>query len=90
MAVKHTSHFRFDLWYHFAWSTKYRKKVWVDDVHKARVKAVFRLIAEHHDIEIGEIECLSDHLHLTASAPPEACSRQHCPNSEEHLHQVPV
>lgn len=70
MAVRHTSHSRYDLWYHFAWSTKYRRKVWTDDAHRARVKAIFRMVAEHHDIEIGEIECLTDHLHLTASAPP--------------------
>ena len=69
MTVKHTSHSRYDLWYHFAWSTKYRKRVWKDDAHRARVKAIFRMIAEHYDIEIGEIECLDDHIHLMASAP---------------------
>lgn len=31
---------------------------------------MFRTIAAHYDIVIGEVECLPDHLHLTAGAPP--------------------
>ncbi len=70
MTIKHTSHSRYDLWYHFAWSTKYRKRIWKDEYVKSRVIAIFRTIAEHHDIEIGEISLVTDHIHLTASAPP--------------------
>lgn len=70
MVIKHTSHSRYELWYHFAWSTKYRKHIWKEKYTRERVKDIFRTIASHYDIEIGEIECLSDHIHLTASAPP--------------------
>lgn len=70
MTVRHTAHARFDLWYHFAWSTKYRKHVWKDDAKRASVKRLFRKIAEQYDMEIGEIELLSDHIHFTLTAPP--------------------
>lgn len=70
MVTRHTSHARFDLWYHFAWSTKYRKKIFSDPRTKDRVGELFRTIASHYDIEIGEVNCVSDHIHLTASAPP--------------------
>lgn len=67
MSYAHTPH---QLWYHFAWSTKYRKKIWVDDQERAEVKQLFRNIAEQYDMEVGTIELLSDHIHLTLTAPP--------------------
>ena len=70
MQVKHTSHARYELWYHFAFSTKYRKKVFTQQHTQQRVETIFRTIAAHYDISIGEITCLTDHIHLTASAPP--------------------
>src|SRR3990167_7183780 len=69
-AVIHSSHARYDLWYHFAWSTKYRKKVWLDDAEREAVKRLFREVAGKYDLTIGEIELLSDHVHLTLAAPP--------------------
>lgn len=70
MPIRHTSHSRYDLWYHFAWSTKYRKKIWRDEEKKAAVKQLFRKIAGSYDMEIGTIQLLSDHIHFTLAAPP--------------------
>ena len=70
MAIRHTSHTRYDLWYHFAWSTKYRKRVWIDDAKREAVKRLFRKIAEEYDMAIWIIEILSDHIHFTVTAPP--------------------
>ncbi len=70
MSVKHTSHARFELWYHFAFSTKYRKKLWNNQQTKQEVAEIFRNIAQNYDMEIGAIEILSDHAHMTVSAPP--------------------
>jgi len=70
MTVRHTSHARYDFWYHFAWSTKYRKKVWLDDAEREAVKRLFREVAGNYDLAIGEIELLSDHIHFTLTAPP--------------------
>lgn len=70
MVIRHTSHARYDLWYHFAWSTKYRKKIWRDPHTINRAKEIFRTAAAKYDIEVGEINLLKDHIHLSASAPP--------------------
>lgn len=70
MTVKKTSHARYDLWYHIVFGTKYRKKIWNNEYTKEKVKEIFRTVASQYDITIGAIECLSDHIHFTASAPP--------------------
>ena len=76
MAIRHSSHARHDLWYHFAWSTKYRKQIWKDDEIREQVKRLFRKIANHYDMDIGEIELLSDHIHLSVTAPPRIAPSQ--------------
>jgi len=68
--IKHSSHARYEIWYHFAWGTKYRKRVFVESYIKDKVKIIFYTIAAHYDLTIGVVECLSDHVHLTVSAPP--------------------
>ena len=70
MGIKKTSHARYDLWYHLAFSTKYRKKVFNDERTKQETEQLFREIALHYDLEVGQVEVLSDHAHLTLSAPP--------------------
>lgn len=70
MVVRRTSHARYDLWYHYAWSTKYRKHIWRDNIRCEQVKRLFIQIAEQYDMQIGEIELLSDHIHFTLTAPP--------------------
>lgn len=70
MTVKHSSHARYELWYHFAWSTKYRRKIFKDEQIRHEIKELLRKIAAEYDLEIGEIELLSDHIHLTICAPP--------------------
>lgn len=70
MGIKHTSHARFELWYHVAFSTKYRKRIWNEKQTRKEVAEIFRTIALNYDMEIGAIEIMSDHAHLTVSAPP--------------------
>ncbi|MBI3093188.1 MAG: IS200/IS605 family transposase [Candidatus Levybacteria bacterium] len=70
MGVKHTSHARFELWYHLAFSTKYRKKIWTNEETKTNVSELFRTIAINYDMEIDKIEVMSDHVHMSVSAPP--------------------
>lgn len=70
MSVIHSSHARYDLWYHLAWSTKYRKRVFVNPETQTEIKELLRKIAVEYDLAIGEIEVLSDHVHLTLSVPP--------------------
>ena len=70
MVIRTTSHARYDLWYHIVWCTKYRKKIFKDPYTRNRIHTIFRTIAYHYDMEIGEINCLPDHVHFSVSAPP--------------------
>ncbi len=70
MSIRKTSHARYDLWYHVCWSTKYRKRVFSQQYTRDKVKDILRKIANEYDMEIGIIEVLSDHVHMTLSAPP--------------------
>ena len=70
MGIKHTSHARYELWYHIAWGKKYRKKVFTDQVTQKEVETLLREIALQYDMEIDRVEVLSDHIHMSLSAPP--------------------
>ena len=70
MTIRKTSHARYDLWYHIAWCTKYRKQVFANPHVREKVKTIFRTIASHYDIDLAEVNCLSDHVHFSLSAPP--------------------
>lgn len=70
MEIKKTSHARYELWYHVAFSTKYRKKVFDNKKTQEEVALLFREIALHYDLEVGQIQVLPDHVHLSVTAPP--------------------
>ncbi len=70
MGIIHTSHARYDLWYHLAFSTKYRKRIFTDLKTKQEVENLFREIALQYDLKIDKIQVMSDHVHMSVSAPP--------------------
>ena len=70
MGIIHTSHARYDLWYHVAFSTKYRKRVFTDLKTKEEVENLFREIALQYDMKIDKIQVMSDHVHMSVGAPP--------------------
>ena len=76
MAIKHSSHARYDLWYHLAWSTKYRKPVFSNPEIQQEVKKLLRKIAAEHDMTIDTIEVMPDHVHFTLSIPPRIAPSQ--------------
>ena len=76
MVIQHTSHARYDLWYHLAWATKYRKQVFQGKEVQVKVCEILRAIAAHYDLTLGVVECLPDHAHLTFSAPPRIAPAQ--------------
>ena len=69
-AIRRTSHARYELWYHVAWCTKYRRHVFIEEGVKQAVGRLLIKIAEVYDLEIDKVEVLSDHVHLLLSAPP--------------------
>jgi REP-associated tyrosine transposase len=68
--VRKTSHARYSLWYHLAWGTKHRKKIWTEEHSKRRVKVLLQAVAAQYDMEMTSVEVLSDHVHCMVSAPP--------------------
>ena len=76
MSIKRTSHARYDIWYHVCWTTKYRKKVFTRQYGRDQATRILRKIADEHDMQIGVIEVLSDHVHLTLSIPPRIAPAQ--------------
>jgi putative transposase len=76
MEIKKTSHARYELWYHLAFCTKYRKRVFNDERTKREAEQLFREIALHYDLEVGQVDVLSDHVHLTLTAPPRIAPSQ--------------
>jgi putative transposase len=59
----------FNIGYHIVWSTKYRRKVLVDDVESA-CKNLFAEIAEANDFVISAMEVMPDHVHVFVAAHP--------------------
>jgi putative transposase len=70
MAIKHSSHARYELWYHVVWATKYRKRIFNKEETKHYTKELLREIARQYDLQIETIEVISDHVHFTLSTPP--------------------
>ena len=63
------SHTRFDVKYHFVWTTKYRKELLTGRV-ALRLRELVREICRTNDIEILQGHVAKDHVHILVSAPP--------------------
>ena len=64
-----SAHTRFDIKYHFVWTTKYRKAVLTGQV-ALRLREVIREVCRTHEIEILQGHVSRDHVHVLVSAPP--------------------
>ena len=63
------AHTRFDIKYHFVWTTKYRKRVLSGQV-ALRAREVIREVCKTNDIEILQGHVSREHVHILVSAPP--------------------
>jgi putative transposase len=64
-----SAHTRFDIKYHFVWTTKYRKSVLTGQV-AIRLRELVREVCRTNDIEILQGHVSRDHVHILVSAPP--------------------
>lgn len=64
-----SAHTRFDIKYHFVWTTKYRKAVLTGPVG-LRLRDLIREVCRTNDIEILQGHVGRDHVHILVSAPP--------------------
>ena len=63
------AHTRFDIKYHFVWTTKYRKSVLAGQV-AVRARELIREVCKTNEIEILQGHVSPDHVHILVSAPP--------------------
>ena len=66
---RRTAHARFDIKYHLAWITKYRKKLLRADV-AIRLRQLVRDICSELEVEVIKGHASKDHVHLFVSCPP--------------------
>ena len=64
-----SAHTRFDIKYHFVWTTKYRKSVLTGQV-AVRLRELVREVCRTNEIEILQGHVARDHVHILVSAPP--------------------
>ena len=64
-----SSHTRFDIKYHFVWTTKYRKGVLTGQV-AIRLRKLVREVCRTNEVEILQGHVSRDHVHILVSAPP--------------------
>ena len=60
----------FSLQYHLITTVKYRQKVFVEDEIVSAVKEIVNKIALDFDVQILEMECGVDHIHILFRAKP--------------------
>ena len=71
MQYQKEAHKVYSLYYHVIFVVKYRQKVFLeghDIINDAKEKIVE--LSESHDVEIVEMECGIDHVHLLVGAKP--------------------
>lgn len=56
--------------YHVIFCPKYRRKILVGDIAK-RAKQIFKEVAKEKNIDIIEMEVMSDHVHLLLEVDPQ-------------------
>ena len=56
--------------YHVVWCPKYRKKILVSDVEK-RLKEIVKQVCSEVRVELIEIECDKDHIHILVEVDPQ-------------------
>lgn len=64
-----SAHTRFDIKYHFVWTTKYRKAVLTGEV-ATRLRDLVREVCRSNEIEILQGHVAKEHVHILVSAPP--------------------
>ena len=67
---KSAAHVRYNLWYHFVWSPKYRHGVLGEKARKIHIYKVIKEVGERYEFEINRVGVDDDHVHVFLSAPP--------------------
>lgn len=66
---KSTGNAAYLTWYHFVWSTKYRRKVLTDTIAETAKVTLLNICAKQ-GYEVRAVEVMPDHIHLFVSIEP--------------------
>ena len=64
------AHSVYTLQYHFIQVVKYRKKIFIDDKIIDFLKQIIRKISESFEVEVIDLECDKDHIHMIFKSKP--------------------
>ena len=67
--IRHGSHTKYKIEYHFVWVTKYRYHMMRGDLAN-RVRELVRQVCEQFEVQIIHGVVSHDHVHILVSAPP--------------------
>ncbi len=70
MTYRSNNNICFSCKYHIVWCPKYRRKILVDKVEK-RLKGIIKDICKEKNVELLEIECDKDHIHILVDVDPQ-------------------
>lgn len=60
----------YDFNFHLVWTTKYRKPIFTTSEKSDALKAILEDVAERNDVEIENMEVMTDHVHMMISFAP--------------------
>jgi len=70
MTYKSNKNIVYSCKFHVVWCTKYRRKL-LSSAVEARLKRIAAEVCAEHDVEIIEIECDQDHVHILLDVDPQ-------------------
>ena len=69
MELQRDAHHVYRIMYHFVWIPKYRNKVFKSP-YRETLKAIIKKAAYDYDMEVVEVEVVTDHIHMMIGARP--------------------
>ena len=70
MRIRKLNHSVYQTQYHIVWGTKYRRKVLKPYVRKDFVEAMYKVLKQHPDLYLFQLNTGEDHVHLRIEIPP--------------------
>ena len=69
MDMNSLAHTRWECKYHIVFAPKFRRKVIYGQI-KADVRNILSMLCKRKGIEITEVECMPNHVHMFVRIPP--------------------
>jgi putative transposase len=70
MRIRKLNHSVYQVQYHIVWGTKYRRKVLKYYVRTELIRGIYKVLRQHPDWYLHQINTGDDHVHLRMEIPP--------------------